>query len=234
MQIRKHLNALQHIMKGQQQLFQCRVRQLCDDFTFWRIRAGNEYIAFKARQVTEIFRSLLEAFVFLQPSHKFSARIGFFLFFRLWPRQQHARFDLGQHRCHEQILARQLELQLVHHFDVLHVLFRDFGDGDIENVDVLVANQVQKQVQRALESLEEDLQRVRRYIQVLRKRRDRLTGHNSERHLFLRWGLFFVLRWFGGVFGCQNCQFGLHAGSSVMHCVLRRICAHSIRYFGIR
>ena len=37
-------------------------------------------------------------------------------------RQQHARLDLGERRGHHQVLAGELELQLLHQLDVLHVL----------------------------------------------------------------------------------------------------------------
>ena len=64
------------------------------------------------------------------------------------PRQQHARLDLGQRRGHHQILAGELELQFLHQLDVLHVLAGDLGDRDVENVDVLPADQVQQQIER--------------------------------------------------------------------------------------
>jgi hypothetical protein len=59
----------------------------------------------------DVFGRLLEALVFLQAAHEFGARIvldavpsglgG--------PRQQQARFDLGQHRGHEQVLGGEFQ-----------------------------------------------------------------------------------------------------------------------------
>jgi hypothetical protein len=41
-----------------------------------------------------------------------------------------------------------------------------FSDRDIEDVQVLLADQVQQQVERAFEGFEENLQRVRRDVQI--------------------------------------------------------------------
>ena len=101
------------------------------------------------------------------------------------PRQQHARLDLREHRGHQQVFARQLELQVGHQLDVLHVLARDLGDRDVEDVEVLPADQVQQQVERTFERFEEHLQRLRRDVQIARQLRDRLAVDDGERHLRL-------------------------------------------------
>ena len=67
--------------------------------------------------------------------------------------------------------------------DVVQVLARHVGQRDVEDVEVLLADQVQQQVQRALEGLEEDLQRVGRDVQVLRQREQRLAVQAGHRHL---------------------------------------------------
>ena len=105
--------------------------------------------------------------------------------FRLRPRQQHARLDLGQHRGHHQVLGRQFQAQVLHQVDVLHVLVGDVGDRDVEDVQVLAADQIQQQVERPLEGIEEHLQRIRRDVQVLGQVELRLSLHDGERHLFL-------------------------------------------------
>src|SRR5690606_14873446 len=44
-----------------------------------------------------------------------------------------------------------------------------FRHGNVEDVDVLLADQVQQQVERTFEGLEENLQRIRRDVQVQRQ-----------------------------------------------------------------
>ena len=101
------------------------------------------------------------------------------------PRQQHARLDLREHRGHQQVLARQLQLQVGHQLDVLHVLARDLGDRDVEDVEVLLADQVQQQVERTLERLQEHLQRIGRDVEIARQLGHRLAFDDGERHLRL-------------------------------------------------
>ena len=59
--------------------------------------------------------------------------------------------------------------------DVLQVLQRDLRHRDVEDVEVLLADQVQQQVQRPFEGFEEDFQRIGRDVQVVRQRKQRLA-----------------------------------------------------------
>ena len=104
-------------------------------------------------------------------------------------RQQHARFDLGQDRGHHQVFGGELEAHLVHRLDVVDVLARDLGDRDVEDVEVLAADQVQQQVQRTFERIEDDLERIRRDVQILRDLQHRLAAHHRQRHFLLLWGV---------------------------------------------
>ena len=99
--------------------------------------------------------------------------------------QQHARFDLGKRRGHDQIFAGELELQPCMSVDIVHVLTRDVGDRDVEDVEVLPPDHVQQQVERAFESFEKHLQRLRRDVQIVRQLRHRLAVHHGEWHLDL-------------------------------------------------
>ena len=56
---------------------------------------------------------------------------------------------------------------------------------NIEHVEILAPDQVQQQVERALEGLEKDLERLRRDVQIARQLRDRLAIDDGERHLHL-------------------------------------------------
>ena len=53
-----------------------------------------------------------------------------------------------------------------HDLDVLEILAREPRHRNIEDVEIFLANQVQKQVERTLELLEEDLQRVGRNVEI--------------------------------------------------------------------
>ena len=62
-----------------------------------------------------------------------------------------------------------------HDLDVLQVLARERRHRDVEDVEVFLADQVEQQVERALEGLEEDLERVGRDVEVVRQLDDRLA-----------------------------------------------------------
>jgi hypothetical protein len=113
------------------------------------------------------------------------ARVALDAFSSSGARQQHARLDLGQDRGHHQVLGGQLEAQVLQHVDVVDVLAGDLRDRDVEDVQVLPADQVQQQVERALEGLEDDLERIRRDVQVLRHLQHRLALEHGQRHLLL-------------------------------------------------
>src|SRR5256885_12993074 len=89
-------------------------------------------------------------------------------------RSQHARLDLDEHGRHQQVLGRQLEVAAADLVDIAHVLARHVQHGNVEDVEVLLADQVQQQVQRPFEGFEEDLQRIGRDVQV------RSEEHTSE------------------------------------------------------
>jgi len=57
----------------------------------------------------------------------------------------------------------------MHLFHVLHVLLRQFGHLDIEDVQVMLANQVQQQIQRPFEGFQVHLQCIRRNVEICRQ-----------------------------------------------------------------
>ena len=125
--------------------------------------------------------------------------------FGLGARKQHAGFDLGQHCGHDQIFGRQLQIEVLHHVHVLHVLGGDGGDGYVQDVQVLALDQVQQQVQRALKGLgQEDLQCVRRDIQILGQAGEGYPLHHGKGHFLL----------FGGAVRLNFCHAGLCYRSS--------------------
>jgi hypothetical protein len=129
-------------------------------------------------------RGELDLLVLEQAAHQLGARVlGLGAALLALGRQQHARLDLDEHGRHEQVFGGQLQVAAADLVHVAQVLARDIHHGDVEDVEVLLADQVEQQVQRPLEGLQEDLQRVRRDVQVLRQREQRLAVEARQRHL---------------------------------------------------
>src|SRR5204862_258782 len=76
------------------------------------------------------------ALVFLTPPPQLRARVLLGPLLARRPRQEHPRLDLRQRGGHHQVLPRELQLQLLHQLDVLHVLARDLRERDVEDVEV--------------------------------------------------------------------------------------------------
>ena len=116
-----------------------------------------------------------------QPPHQLGARIfGIVAGQRNRPRQKQPRLDLDQHRGHQQVLGSELELRASHHLDVAQVLARELRHRDVEHVDVLLADQVEQQIEGSFEGLQENLERLGRDVEVLRHLEQRLAvdaGH---------------------------------------------------------
>jgi len=91
-----------------------------------------------------------ELFVLKQSIDKFVARV----ILRVWcseriARQQHFRLDVDQHRRHVDELGGNVHVEFAYALDISEVLRRDPGNGDVVNVDVLLADQVEQQVERS-------------------------------------------------------------------------------------
>ena len=160
---------MQHARQRDQHFLQIDFRFDLLTRQFGSFCVGAKYVAFEPRHRVELFRRAFEAFVFLQPADQLRARIVFVFEIETRPRQQHARFDFGEQRGHHEILGGEFPLQRRHQFDVLHVLARDLGDFDVEDVEVLPADQIQQQIERPFERFEEYLERVGRDVQIGRQ-----------------------------------------------------------------
>jgi hypothetical protein len=95
-------------------------------------------------------------------------------------RQQQPGFDLHQHRGHDEVLCRELEITVAHRLDVGEVLLGHPRHRDVEDVDVRFANQVEKQVERSLEGLQENLQGVRRDVEIGGNLHHRFAPHERN------------------------------------------------------
>ena len=188
--MREHVAARQHLLEGEQHFLQRHLRRNAHHLAVDQLGGRHPGIALQARHAVDALGRALEALVLLQPAHELGARIGFLAASgRVHTRQQHARLDLGERRGHQQIFAGQLELQHLHQLDVARVLAGDLGDRNVEDVEILPPDQIQQQIERALEGLEEHLERLRRDVQVARQLGDGLALHHRERHFGLRAGM---------------------------------------------
>jgi hypothetical protein len=92
--------------------------------------------------------------VLQQPPHQLGARVLELALRSGPPRQQHLRLDAYQRRRHLQELARPVQPQLLHVPYRAQELLSDLRDRDVENVDILLADQVQQQIERAREPVQ--------------------------------------------------------------------------------
>jgi hypothetical protein len=105
---------------------------------------------------------LLVALELQQPLHQGLARVLLGLALRLGGihGDEHLGLDVDEGGRHDHEVPRHVQVQLPHQVQVLHVLARDGGDGDVVDVDLVLANEVQQQVQRPLEEREMDARGV--------------------------------------------------------------------------
>jgi hypothetical protein len=185
---------VQHIAQRQQHFPQVHRRRQPDHIPVMHLGARHHGVAFQPGQGVDFLGGLLVALVLHEPANQIGARIVFFVLAGRRARQQHPRFDLREDRRHHQIVGGQLEAQFVHHFDVAHVLPGDLGHRNVEDIEVLSTDQVQQEVQRTLERLEDDRQRIRRDVQVLRHFLQRQAADDCQRHFLLATGGGWIVR----------------------------------------
>ncbi len=82
------------------------------------------------------------------------------------PRQQHLRLDVNQRRGHDEELAGDVQIQLLHQRDRVEILRRDQRDRDVVDVHLVGANEVEQQIERPLEVREPDGERLGRRLEV--------------------------------------------------------------------
>ena len=104
---------------------------------------------------------ILELLVLEQSPYQFLPRIadavleGFISLYVTW--QKHLGLHLHQRRRHEDEVGGLLEVEQMHAgAQERQVLVRDRGDGDVVDVHLILADEVEKQVQRPLENTEAD------------------------------------------------------------------------------
>ena len=146
-------------------------------------RLGTEKVAPELRQGIELLRCQLHLFVLEQATHEFRARIlGLFPGVGLAHGQQHARLDFDEHGRHQQVFAGKLKIAGADLIDVRKILPGHLSHRNVEDVEVLFANQVEQQIQRSLEGLKKDLERIRRDVEIGRHREQGLAIKARQRH----------------------------------------------------
>src|SRR5690606_32417211 len=116
-------------------------------------------VAAQLRQGVQLLRGQLHLLVFEQPADKLRTRIiDLFSAVCLFDGQKHAGFDLDQQRRHQQVFSRQLQVVLAYLLDIREILQRDLGHGNIQHIEILLADQLKQKIQQPLEGLKTNLQ----------------------------------------------------------------------------
>ena len=111
--------------------------------------------------VAQIARGFFEFFVFDELADQFPARI--FLFALVFDRslqidrQQGAAFDVEKIRGHDDELAADLDVDGLHRLEIFEVLPGDPLDRNVINIHLVLAHEVEQEVERSLEDVEFDL-----------------------------------------------------------------------------
>ena len=116
-----------------------------------------EDVAPEERPPVELACGLLEALVLEQAGQELRARIGAFRF--LGPalhRDQRARLDPRERCGHHQIFGCNVEVELAHEREVLEVLLGHAGDRDLGDIDLILADEMEQEVEGTLEERELD------------------------------------------------------------------------------
>src|SRR6266850_924250 len=93
----------------------------------------------------------LELLVLDELPHEVGPRILLLGSARGGARQERLRLDVDEGRRHQEVLPRELEVELFHQEEVRVVLPGDLDDRDIVDVDLVDADQVQQEIERSLE-----------------------------------------------------------------------------------
>ncbi len=93
---------------------------------------------------------LLDPSILDQPPYQLLARILSLLFGSAGSRQQHAGLEVNQLRGLIDVLARDVQIELLHHPQILVKLVTDQRDRDVRDLDLVDSREVQQQVERPL------------------------------------------------------------------------------------
>ena len=123
--------------------------------------------------------------MFEQPVNQFAPRIFLLLCRRhRIARQQHLRLDMNQHGGHVDEVCRDVHIQFSNLLHIHEILRRNLCNRDVVNVDVLLADQVQQQIEWSLVDIQHGNRKreVALFFFLSRVLRLRVggTGHNHR------------------------------------------------------
>jgi hypothetical protein len=90
-------------------------------------------------------------------SHRFRVDVVLVL---LVGRKKQFRFEIGEPRRHQQVVSRQIDLAVLRLVNIGEVLVGQLQDRDLREIDLVPPRQLQQQVERPLESVEVDAERI--------------------------------------------------------------------------
>ena len=172
--VRHLIGPFEHLLEGVEQPKHVHRCQLRRTRIHWFCRTPGEGVAIEPRSVAELGRRVLVLLVLEQPTHQIGARIGveqlavFAILHRGIGGQEHLRLDVDERRGDDQILADHVDVQRAHQLQVLEVLLGDEAHRNVQDVELVLANEVQQQVERSLEPFELELVRVGVVVRGLR------------------------------------------------------------------
>jgi len=104
--------------------------------------------------IVEFAGEVLEFFVFEELADQFEARVAevvlFLARFGLAAGQEHGGLDFHEGGGHDEEFAGEVDVELLEHIDILEVLVGDGGDGDVLDVHLGAADEVEEQVEGAV------------------------------------------------------------------------------------
>jgi bifunctional ADP-heptose synthase (sugar kinase/adenylyltransferase) len=71
-------------------------------------------------------------------------------------RQDLVRLDFDKRAGQGQEIAHRVYVELLDYRDILQILIGDFGNGDVDNLHLVLSYQVQEQIQRSAEQVQID------------------------------------------------------------------------------
>ena len=157
------LRAVDDALKRVEELVEADVGERRGSLRLDRRRAAEEDVAPGDAARAERLGGSLVLLILEQAQDQLRARIGLLLV-RLGVvrrgvrvgRQEHLRLDVRERRRHQQVLSRDVEVEVLHHAEVREVPVGDEGDGEVEDLELVLLNQVQEQVERPLEGRQID------------------------------------------------------------------------------
>jgi len=145
--------AVEHLAEGRHEREEINLdlglRRLADDVDDAIVGPQPLGAALDLALVQEFGRGL-EPLVLKQPADEGFTRILLVLLRRIRPGQQHPRLDVDQRGRHVDELGTKLNVHLHGPLHVFEILLGDGGNRDVVDVDLLLADQVEQQIERTI------------------------------------------------------------------------------------